>query len=108
MTRQEAFDKAWLGLKSQGWGKASIVERKGERCVYLTEDGKRCAFGWCLTEEQARTAAGSAYTVCFNQRIPYDEFYTDLQRAHDQSSGPENMQAKLRGVADRYNLTVPE
>ena len=51
MTRQEMFDKAVIGLRSQGWERCSIFEGAAgvERCVYQKRVGdsvQRCAWGW--------------------------------------------------------------
>lgn len=46
MTKQEAFTKAYLALKTQG--KKSL---DGPFCAYRGENGTRCAVGHLLTDE---------------------------------------------------------
>lgn len=43
LTRQEMFDRAWNGLKGQGWLPA--YNHRISTCEYLTGSGKRCAWG---------------------------------------------------------------
>lgn len=49
LTRQEMFNKAVIGLRSQGWDRCSIDEAVVERCVYQKRVGdsiRHCAWGW--------------------------------------------------------------
>lgn len=45
MTPQEIFNKAYLGVIAQGGPAMS-----GIHCVYLTDDGKRCAIGHAIKD----------------------------------------------------------
>lgn len=115
MTNQEMFDKAWHGLKSQGWRKA-IANGVGVACSYLTSDGWRCAWGWVdpegtvvngiarrgtvysLRDEKIGVAAGLDYGQT--------RFAQDMQDAHDHAK-TDRLEDAMRDLAKKYNLTVP-
>lgn len=111
-SRQEMFDRAFRGLRAQGFERCA-ANHYG--CLY--EDlntGRRCAWGhvdasltgadsgsvWHLRREKIGLAA----------RIPLNDvdFAMALQRAHDNAMGPGNMEELLRNVAERFGLTVPD
>ena len=52
LTKQEIFDKAVIGVLSQG-GYAIIMNRKiqSTRCMLRTRTGKKCAFGQVIPDE---------------------------------------------------------
>lgn len=122
MTMQEAFNKAYLGLKAQGFCRAINNE---DTCVYLAKDGKKCAIGQLLEGENGKNVLGSVHSpyiieveggrvtskeVRFKEieGLPMD-FLAALQVAHDSGRGhPKYMEHNLRKVAEYYNLTVPE
>lgn len=107
MTNQEMFDKAWNGLKSQGFERCLGLTGC---CMYNDGNGKHCAWGWvdesltnenCCIEDLARYGVGLAATLNEDQL----KFATRLQRAHDRDG---SMEQSLRDLAKRYNLIVPE
>ena len=108
MTNKEMFDKAWNGLKSQGWQKAM----EGDHCVYLTSDGKRCAWGWVdpegtcgetgVVEQLARRGIGLASCLSYNGQC----FARSLQYAHD-GSNPNRLEQSMRDFAENWGLTIP-
>lgn len=128
MTKQEIFDKAWNGLKSQGFERA----HDGVGCVYyMQRDDKvlRCAWGWVDPEAtQAGGCGGSVFTLrdrgiglAATPEFEVESTYVatpgslmhlaeELQIAHDghEARVPEVMQQNLRAVAARFGLTVPE
>lgn len=114
-TRQEMFNRAWKGLKAQGFERALTDD---DRCVYLTADGKRCAWGHVdpegTTREDVPNGAsvyklnhkGLGLAAClFNGDL---EWADRLQRVHDAGNTPEAMRASLVEFADRHGLTIPE
>ena len=44
--KQEAFNAAWLGLKSQGFERSA----DGGLCMYRGPNGLKCALGWCIPD----------------------------------------------------------
>lgn len=43
-SRQEMFNRAWNGLKGQGWKTSTFKDGRG--CSYDGPDGRKCAWGW--------------------------------------------------------------
>ncbi len=54
MNRQEIFNQAYLGLKSQGFQKSmnTGVDGIGISCAYRGENGLKCAVGHLLQDEE--------------------------------------------------------
>jgi hypothetical protein len=107
MTNQEMFDKAWNGLKSQGFERCLGLT---VCCMYNDGNGKHCAWGWvdeslsdeqCYVTDLAMEGIGLAATLDEDQL----NFAAQLQRAHDRVG---SMEQSLRDLAKRYNLIVPE
>lgn len=110
MTRQEMFDRAFRGLASQGWRRA--VNEHGA-CQYLTEDGRRCAWGW-VDPDDTTNATGTVLTLraagcgLAAHLLPDDlRFARALQIAHDQAPDDE-LEASMRKFAEDWALTCPE
>jgi hypothetical protein len=110
MTNQVMFDRAVRGLASQRW---QLCMTRGGSCVY-SHEGMHCAWGWVDPEGTAKacgvvrnlwaTEVGLAATLDGDQLL----FATDLQIAHDNSSGGEDMRFRFSQLADKYSLTWPE
>lgn len=127
LTEQEMFNRAWIGLKLQGFKRCSVDE-SDSGCKYKI-DNTHCAWGWVDPAGTADSlvAYGSVYGLVTRQtgvaaQLPSDPagprlfFAMKLQRAHDLPSGydrpdgytPEAVEASLRGLAKKFNLTIPE
>ena len=111
MTKQEMFNRAVRGLRSQGWEQAYSNERGS--CVYETEDGKRCAYGW-IDPSLGRETIGSVQTLCYRKiglAAELDRiailFAEELQMAHDTSKNSEHMRTKFVMLAEIHGLTWP-
>lgn len=132
--RQEAFNKAYIGLMKQGT-RATRTARYGSGanekyqivCAYYTDTKTRCAIGQILSEELAEEAelqkigaiediiadAGNSRTAAkvvkaLNIESEDDEaFYDDLQRAHDTATD-ETLKECLHEFAEMYSLIIPE
>ena len=116
LTNQELFDKAYAGLKAQGFARAIItaITQSGNvaQCRYRGDDNKRCAVGHCIPEDkydENMEGARGARLLYRLEIITEDqfEFVDGLQRAHDNSTLPEMMQDRLRALAFEYDLTLP-
>lgn len=117
MTKQEMFDKAFIGLHSQGFRQAI----NGLTCSYLCPDGRRCAWGWVDPEgtvgADGRARPGGIWSLLnggYGIAAKLDagpggtlEFAEELQGVHDRSSSPEDMQRSLVKFAEKHQLTVP-
>lgn len=109
-TRQEVFDRAYIGLASQGFERSY----EGVSCLYRGPHGRRCAIGWnisderygtdleglCADDEPVLRAAG------INRRSA--GFAALLQASHDRADSPSHMRDLLEDVAERYHLTIPK
>lgn len=112
LTRQEMFDKAWIGLKSQGFEQS--LDEDGDTCVYRGEAGRKCAIGWCIPDDK--------YHVGLEKQSPFNSgelrraagiadadarFASELQGVHDNSRSPAEMLLQIRAFAAEHNLTIP-
>lgn len=111
MTIQEMFDKAYIGLASQGF--EQCYDELEDACVYSDGKGNHCAWGWVdpsigetqsgNVEELNRHQIGIAGTLNEEQL----NFAGDLQGAHDIADDSQDMKKLLNDVAKRYNLSIP-
>ena len=119
LTRQQIFDKAFIGLLNQGFRPAY---EKG--CQYLTADGLRCAWGHVNTElTRDNQGPASEFPGQYLHVNDYD-FANDLQLAHDYSADAhldptrrraekynyqyQDMENNFRKFAAFHGLTFPE
>ena len=114
MNRQEIFNKVARALKKQG----SQAYENG--CVYLTQDGRRCAVGHLIPDGhpglQVEGSLNGLLDIYPDLReileIEDEEddlaFLSSLQEAHDDSSGTflEEWVPRMRGIAERYDLNA--
>ena len=119
MTRQEMFDKAVRGLRSQGFERCvaaddNMPEGVTERCVYADGNGRHCAWGWIDTEI-APGMRGSIYgfqldSIGVAAGLDADDldWAERLQGVHDNAGSPTNMEQALREFAALWFLTFPE
>lgn len=136
LTKQEMFDKAVIGLRSQGFAQC-INDAGACRYVgnYQAERVMHCAYGW--VDPNQGNNAGSVWDLMHgNATNAYGEtrdigpvaleirlldsvfaktdiytFLGELQAAHDTVTGDdaaEQMVANLKCVAKQFNLTWPE
>lgn len=124
-SRQEMFNRAWEGLKSQGFERChsdNEPELRGRTdipgCLYDNGKGHHCAWGW-VDPEATRVIDGRYQTGTVGALASMGvglaahlnegdlSFAADLQGAHDGTGTPERMQEALRRVATKYALVVP-
>ncbi len=116
MNRQEFFNKAYLGLASQGFVRSTTGGAFAPGCQYRleTQDGVlKCAIGHCIPDElyTPEMEATTLRMVLEAMGIRGDDDYVfarDLQSAHDTARSPKSMEYSLQRIARKHNLTVPE
>lgn len=111
LTNQEAFDLVYRHLLTQNERSESLIE-KGVRCVYRSTDGKKCAAGILIEDDQYRPdMEGVGITWFKHQWLPQlravnDELLSRLQDVHDRAL-VEDWELNLRHIASCFHLTVP-
>ena len=112
-TIQEMFDRAVIGLRSQGFERCADVYGQ---CCYADGKGRHCAWGWVdteLTSEIGGIGTLSNAGTGLAKDLTHEEvaFVSKLQCAHDGSSPllrETGMEPRLRALADQYGLDYPE
>lgn len=122
ITKQELFNKMWNGLKAQNWKRSGVKGSDGVfRCAYFGPDGCRCALGQVLPDEleshPACTVEADVNASGLVARIPElgelldwcsnHGFIEAMQFAHDKFD-ESGIQRRIRDVAKRYSLAIPE
>lgn len=105
---QKAFNKAYRGLKKQGFEQS--LNEDGETCMYRGIDGRRCAAGWIIPDSKYHKGMEFHVVAALDTSLfgGADEgFVEELQSAHDISDCPSDMRKRLVSLADRRGLTVP-
>lgn len=110
-SRQEIFDLAYLGLKSQEWQKSKA---DWGSCAYRGMGGLKCAIGHCMPDSEytgdLEGLGGGDSDVL--DVIKFDHmdatFVTILQFAHDSASSPTDMEDTFGRIADMYGLSIPK
>ena len=109
LTRQEIFDKAWTGLKGQGF--VQSLECGG--CMYRGDNGLRCAIGHIIPDSrydeglEGLWAGHPKVRRAASIHIRSGTFASILQDCHDHYPTPANMERALRDFARDHNLTIP-
>lgn len=130
MTRQEMFNKAYIGVILQGGPAVTLDSHGGLTCSYLNKkSGRKCGVGHLLTDVEL-AEVGSFKGSVYDLRDEWDEisggplpawlhedemdFLSSLQLAHD---GPRDLDGadyithflrEMDKVAKHYGLTVPQ
>ena len=121
-TRQEVFNRAYLGLASQGFQQSkSSCGPETSACMYRGANGRRCAIGWCIPDEKYdpnfegknvlenwKIVRAIGLDITDQQFGPDLQFARSLQVAHDAAKTSMDMRYRLDMVAKKYHLTVPE
>jgi hypothetical protein len=120
MSKQKLFNKAYLGLKSQGFQLSS--DKDG--CMYRSESGNRCSIGWCISDKKySRSFEGNdVFGIPFAELFPRisEVFLMCLQECHDNVASDltmkriqstevsQKIERNLIDFANSFGLTVPE
>src|SRR5688572_28138575 len=91
MTRQELFDKAVRGLRSQHW---EACTDEFETCIYADDVGRHCAWGWIDETSWPYKSADDTVSVLRARGVGLAaqlsdadlEWALELQKAHDHES----------------------
>jgi hypothetical protein len=123
MTKQEMFNKAWTGLKAQGF--VPCADSFGS-CMYRDpESGRRCAFGHLISDEEYNEdleglSASQVINSISRDRWSFDltTFADGLQGIHDHvvnenaeitsKETAKKLENRLREFAVNRNLEIPE
>ena len=113
MTRQEMFNRAYLGIIRQG----GLGKTLDGRCMYTTPNGWHCGVGHCMTEAQLAEALASPNlnidvpsTLVRAGILPPEfnvSFANKLQEVHDNSEALVDFIEMMKGLAAEFSLTVP-
>lgn len=109
--RQDVFNKAYRGLRAQGFVRSMYAGRWGENCAYNGEGGRHCALGWVwpIPQEYNGCALYDLPNECMVGE-PSDEdkaFLGRLQRIHDSNCEPRYMAEDLANFAAVHGLDIP-
>ena len=129
-TRQQLFNNAWNGFKSQDWKLSknnveSIIAPMGT-CLYRGPNGTKCGIGWSIPDEKYNQKF-EGVAVCYVQEDTTDPrlltakeltkaagildkdigFAMNLQCVHDRCL-EENLEKRMREFAQINKLTIPE
>lgn len=124
---QEIFDTVWLGLKSQGFEGSFNTTECGPECAYRGEDGKKCAVGHLISDEDYQLdfegygftedetcSVDATIRVSAKVKREHRKFVSDLQLIHDTcvrsyegTDIPDQIQKSMRDLAKRHELTIP-
>ncbi len=112
MKKQEMFDLAVRGLRSQGFNRCLV---NGDP-VYADGTGRCCAWGWV----DPQTAASPEYSKYYVNGLMADgvgvaagldlgaiSFARQLQWCHDDSPTPSTMERRLKQLGERESLQWP-
>ena len=112
ISKQEMFDRAVSGLRSQGFERCQV---NGES-VYGDSEGRHCAWGWVdpvvsTKPEYCRYFVTGLMTdgvgLAASQDLTGIAFATQLQWCHDDSRTPSTMERRLRQLGEREELVWP-
>lgn len=121
MTKQEMFDKVYIGLLNQKFERSMKNDGKMSSCAYRGDGGMKCAAGHLIPDEEYKSdmdyfsstimqlRSEGLLPRCF-QSLSEDDllFVQELQIAHDSSYTPSAMKYAIEEVAAKHNLTIPK
>lgn len=105
MDNQTAFNKAYLGLKAQGFERSANPNYG--LCLYRGPNGLKCAIGHIMSNEQYSGESVRLNSYCIELGLDY-YFAKRLQLAHDNALDSSGVEYALKNVAIAYGLTIPE
>lgn len=116
LSMQEMFEKAYAGLEAQAFQQSRL--KNDHTCAYRAPDGKRCAVGHLIDDEDYSAAfegrpigdllVGFSESDETKSALTKMEFLRDMQRAHDFATARSGVRGRMMAVARRYALDVPD
>lgn len=122
LTEQEIYDRACTGLAKQGFRQS---RNRNEGCAYRGDEGRRCAIGHCLTDDEIGGEEGilgclpiagrlrlglfmasDPGTVDAESNAERWDFCLSLQKVHDRNVG-ELMRQELLSFGKYRGLEIP-
>ncbi len=114
ITKQEMFNRAVRGLRSQGFQRCGVNHPTGFESLYADGE-KRCAWGHVdpsLTRANStfyvESLAADKIGIAPSLDVDSLEFAKQLQWCHDDSQLPGLMERRLRRLGEREKLSWPE
>jgi hypothetical protein len=108
VTKQEIFNTVVAGLAAQRF----IRSMRGTGCSYRGAEGRKCAAGFLISDEQYRSdmeGYGIKQVIAdFNLDLPEISFISSLQGIHDGTETPRDMKRQLVELAIHHSLTIPK
>jgi hypothetical protein len=108
MTRQEIFDKIYLGMKSQGFRQCT----DGYECRYRNKRKKlRCTAGWLIPDSDYNARKMEGFLIKeldFFKDMEHIDFIEEIQEIHDESMMIEEMRYRLQQLGLRHELEIPD
>lgn len=109
MTKQEMFDKAVRGLRSQQW--QVCVDDAG--CSYDNGRNEHCAWGWVDEATWGKTGTVMSMrkgNIGIAPKLSPDalNFAMKMQRTHDCSASGSMLEDTFRALGNTHDLVWPE
>lgn len=113
ITKQEMFNRAVRGLRSQGFTRCGVNHPTGWESLY-TDGEKRCAWGWVDTSLKQSDStyfvedlAADKVGIAPGLDVDLLTFAKQLQWCHDDSQTPQLMERRLKKLGEREKLVWP-
>jgi hypothetical protein len=118
LDRQAAFNRAWEGLKEQGFKQARGSYPGGgvTGCrFFVPESGHRCAWGHVDPMGSQQVGSGGILSAQLSDKANLATYLGEddihwagaLQSCHDESETPHEMVRALMAFAVQHKLTIP-
>lgn len=103
MSPEQAFEIATNGLASQQWEKSWVPSRIGMDCKLRSPDGKKCALGWLIPDEEYTPDMDTWGSEWPLPDISQD-LLNDMRQGHDHSFSPRDMWSCFSRIAEKYRF----
>ena len=106
---QTVFTLVWEHLRSQDWIQSKAAGYDN-RCANRGENGRRCAIGCLLSEEELdRIGENTVWseTAVMNKYGVDRDFLIQLRACHDNGNTPAMMRENFELFASEENLRIP-
>lgn len=119
MTPQEMFNKAYIGVVTQG---GPSIDKDENKCMYRGKGGAKCGIGHLIDDETANTwdsqLLSSIGSIVLEDNVFVPKFIKEnidlavkIQQAHDTATVYSNFtkgyKREMSEVSKKFNLTTP-